>query len=136
MENTLMTTAQTAYNDYTQAFVGMYLSALHQWKSSYERASRLQSYEERQVSPEVIPSPAARSTPKNYYVQGYRRAIENNMSLCRFFERRWYSYTGLPERVAALKSPLDVFSLQAEFLSTVAEDYINEAARAMRVCLR
>ena len=128
-----MNTAQAMQQDYAQFVLRMYSEALQQTKKNCETAGQLV---QNMTAPDRAKPAVAEPSrgPENPGAQYFRRAVEGQMSLCRFFEQRWSNYMGVPDAIASCKSPFDVLPLQASFVKQLIDDYANEGARIMQGC--
>jgi hypothetical protein len=131
MENA-MSTPQVAQQDYAHLALRMYCDALQQWKKTYESAIERSKNSAIPGKTDIPTSERANTTSQNFGVQFFRRTIEGQMGLCRFFENRWSNYMNLPDAFSTCKSPLDMLPLQASFVKQLVEDYANEGARVMQ----
>ena len=61
----------------------------------------------------------------------FRRAIEEQIELCRFFGRRWEQYLNLPSDVSRCRSVLDLAQVQSTFLTKML---LTMASRAGGFC--
>jgi hypothetical protein len=127
-----MPTPHAAQQDYAHLALNMYLDALQQWKKTYERAAERNKNLAIPDKTENSTSEPVYTTSKNFGAQFFRRAIEGQMGVCRFFENRLSNYMMLPDAFFACKSPLDTLPLQASFVKQLIEDYANEGARMMQ----
>ncbi len=57
----------------------------------------------------------------------FRRMVQEQMELCRFFERRWEQYLTLPAEISRCRSPVELAQLQFAFLTRMAADYALES---------
>jgi hypothetical protein len=62
----------------------------------------------------------------------FRRAIEEQIELCRFFGRRWEQYLNLPSDVSRCRSMRDLAQVQSTFLTKMAADYGIEGRRLLQ----
>jgi hypothetical protein len=59
----------------------------------------------------------------------FKRFVENQMELCRFFGARWEQYLKLPEQLSKCRSVTEFGSMQAQFMSQFASDYMHETEK-------
>ena len=127
-----MSTPQAAQQDYAHLALKMYCDALEQWKKTYEGAIERSKNPAIPGKTEISTSERANTTLQNFGAQFFRRVIESQMGVCRFFENRLSNYMTLPGALSACRSPLDTLPLQASFVKQLVEDYANEGARMMQ----
>jgi hypothetical protein len=118
--------------DYAQFVLKVYSETLQQMKKNCETAGQLVQNMAAPERAKPAPVESPRTAAQNPATQFFRRVVESQMSLCRFFEHRWSNYTALPDAIASCKSPLDVLPLQASFLKQFANDYANQGAQMMQ----
>jgi len=53
----------------------------------------------------------------------YRRIVEEQIELHRFFGKRWAQYLSLPADISRCRSAADIAQLQLSFLTRMAADY-------------
>jgi hypothetical protein len=59
----------------------------------------------------------------------FKRFVEQQIELCRFFGKRWELYLKLPEQFSNCKTPADAAQLQMAFLNQMATEYAKEGSR-------
>ncbi len=59
----------------------------------------------------------------------FKRFVENQVEICRFFAARWEQYLKLPEQLTQCRSLTEVGNMQAQFLSQFANDYMHETGK-------
>ncbi len=59
----------------------------------------------------------------------FKRLIEHQIEICRFFGKRWEEYLTLPQRLHQCKSLSDVGQMQMAFMTKMMGDYAQEAKR-------
>ncbi len=115
--------------DFGPAFK-MYMENLEKWRKTYEQMAQ---------APRAESGYAAEALSGNYdKAMGqwqktgeelFRRLVEQQIEMCRFFERRWEQYLGLPEQLAQCKSPLECSQVQLAFMNQLANDYAHESGK-------
>jgi hypothetical protein len=131
MEDAMQVQQQTQ-NDLTQSMLGMYFETLNRWNKAYDAASRATQERKAPSRMQEQTIDVLREQSQNYAVQCFRRIVENQIGICRFFENRWANYLTLPEMISSCKSPFDLMPLQASFLKQLFVDYTNESVRVMQ----
>jgi len=124
-----MVTQPLSQSDFDpSSMVKLYLGALESWKKNYENLVSSMA--------EASPLPAASSTEhsaaangQDVAVQLFQKAVEAEMELCRFYEKRWSQYLKLPQAMANCKSPMELAELQNSFCSKFTADYVDEGSR-------
>jgi hypothetical protein len=127
-----MSTAQAVLQDYTHLVLKTYMDTMQQWKRTYESAIEGDKNLSISGRTKISTFEPTYTTSQNFGVQFFRRMIEGQMGLCRFFENRWSNYMILPDAVSGCKSPLDLLPLQASFVKQFIEDYAHEGTRMMQ----
>ncbi len=110
----------------TSSVMDIYLASVEAWKKNMDAFAEASASQLKQRS--VGPSPAAEmvKTPAQLQKTGgdlFRRVIEEQMELCRFFGRRWEQYLSLPADISRCHSPAEIAQLQLSFLTKMAADY-------------
>jgi hypothetical protein len=108
----------------------LYCDAMQQWKKTYENTGQVEEIRSLPAKPFGAAAEAS-SAAQNFALQIFRRAVEGQVDLWRFFERRWTAYRDIPDAVMGCRTPLDLLPLQASFVKQAAEDYANQAARIL-----
>jgi hypothetical protein len=134
MEDAMQAQQQT--QDYTQFMLGMYFDTLNRWNKAYDSASRAAQEQKVPSRMQEQTMDVLREPSRNFAVQCFRRFVENQIGLCRFYEHRWSNYLDLPETISSCKSPFDLMPLQASFLKQLFVDYTNESVRVMQSFLQ
>jgi hypothetical protein len=55
----------------------------------------------------------------------FKRFVQNQIEICRFFGNRWEQYLKLPDQVSTCRSIKELGNVQAAFLNQVANDYVR-----------
>ncbi len=128
-------TAQSSPFDVSAA-MQICMQSVEFWKKNYENlvknAKDMQgSY--RMNGPSVQPAGPGASTSDAALLEWqqsggalFKRFVQNQIRLCRFFGNRWEHYLTLPEQLSQCRSLTDLGNLQASFLSQFAKDYMHE----------
>ncbi len=125
-----MQAALATKRDYAQLMLWLYCDTMQQWKKTHENTRPVVEYRNLPAKPFGAAAEVSAAT-QNIALQIFRRAVESQVDLWRFFERRWTAYRGIPDAVMGCRTPADLLPLRASFLKQAAEDYANEAARIM-----
>jgi hypothetical protein len=56
----------------------------------------------------------------------FKRFVENQVEICRFFGVRWEQYLKLPEQLSHVHSLTELGAIQSQFMSQFANDYMHE----------
>jgi hypothetical protein len=59
----------------------------------------------------------------------FKRFVENQVEICRFFAARWEQYLKLSDQVSHARSVTDLGNIQSQFLSQFANDYMHETEK-------
>jgi hypothetical protein len=59
----------------------------------------------------------------------FKRFVENQVELCRFFGARWEQYLKLSEKVSHARSATELGNIQSQFMSQFADDYMHETEK-------
>ncbi|KAI94439.1 hypothetical protein T281_10960 [Rhodomicrobium udaipurense JA643] len=59
----------------------------------------------------------------------FKRLVQNQVELCRFFGSRWEQYLSLPDQVAQCRTVAEFGNLQQSFLTRFASDYMQEGEK-------
>ncbi len=109
----------------------MYLDSVEAWKKNYEALT---------MNQKGIPNIYSMDGAKNPYESGlpawnktgeefFKRFVEQQIELCRFFASRWEQYLRLSEQLSQCQSPADYGQVQAAFMNQAANDYMHEAGK-------
>ncbi|NJM36110.1 MAG: hypothetical protein HC850_17065 [Rhodomicrobium sp.] len=121
---------QTAQrHDFGPAF-RMYMENLENWRKNYEKLAQTP------VAPSASPpdhmSESYEQAMTQWQKSGeemFRRFVEQQVEICRFFGKRWEQYLGLPEKFANCRSPADLSQVHMAFMGQMASDYMAESGR-------
>jgi hypothetical protein len=109
----------------------MYLDSVEAWKKNYEAftmnpkgVQSIYSLDSAKTSYEP-PFPGWHKTGEEFF----KRFVEQQIELCRFFASRWEQYLKLSDQLAQCHSPADFGQVQAAFMNQAANDYMHEAAK-------
>lgn len=118
--------------DFGPAFK-MYMENLEKWRKSYEQlaqVSRVQpAYTAEAVSPNYDKAVGQWQKTGEELV---RRFVEQQIELCRFFEKRWEQYLSLSDQLAQCRSAIDYSQAQLAFMNQLASDYARESGKFMQ----
>lgn len=115
--------------DFGPAF-RMYMDNLESWRKNYEKLAHTAATQT--VSP---PEPLGENYAEamtQWQKSGeelFRRFIEQQVEICRFFGKRWEQYLNLPEQFANCHSAADLSKVQMAFMGQMATDYTIESGR-------
>lgn len=118
---------QRAEYDFAPA-LRMYLDNIENWRKHYEKLTQTQ------VVPDPVSS-AYEQTVAQWQKNGqevFKRFVEQQIELCRFFGRRWESYLELPEQLARCRTPADLGQAQLAFVNQLAAEYAQESGKLMQ----
>jgi len=110
----------------TSSVMDMYLASVDAWKKNLDAFAEASRPQQKQRS--ELPAPAAAMEKTSVQIQKtsenmFRRVIEEQIELCRFFGKRWEQYLSLPADMSRCHSPADIAQLQLSFLTRMAADY-------------
>lgn len=116
----------------TSSVMDMYLASVNAWKKNLDAFSEASGSQVKQRND--MPSPAAEMEKTSAQLQRtgeniFRHVIEEQIELCRFFEKRWEQYLSLPADISRCHSPTDIAQLQLSYLTRMAADYGTEGRR-------
>ncbi len=125
-------TESTVQSDFAP-FFNLYVQAMEGWKQNYETFAKLAS----------APGAANKASASAFGQKpwgawrellraSFRRYVEVQIELCRFYESRWRDYLRLAEMLAASRSPSDVEASEASFVKQAMTDYANESRKLMQ----
>ncbi len=124
MDHVQQTLAQPRFD--TSSVMDMYVASVDAWKKNLDAFAEASGSQVKQRND--MPSQAAEMEKTSAQLQRtgeniFRRAIEEQMELCRFFGKRWEQYLSLPADISRCHSPTDIAQLQLSFLTRMAADY-------------
>ncbi len=118
----------------------MYTESVEAWKKSYETLAK--SAKEMQSAYGADADKAAQAADggasaidaavlnwQKSSEELFKRFVENQVEICRFFGNRWEQYLKLPDQVSHCRSITDLGNVQAQFLSQFANDYMHESEK-------
>jgi hypothetical protein len=109
----------------------IYMDSFEAWKHSYDAltagAKEYQGHTAHSSSASGTAYDAAFANWQKTGEEVFKRFVEQQIELCRFFGRRWENYLKLPDKLAHCQTPAELGQLQAAFLSQFASDYMQEA---------
>lgn len=108
----------------------MYLDSMEAWKKNYEAISGTGKINNQTYSEPA--KPAYDSAVANWQKSGeeaFKRFIDQQVELCRFFASRWEQYLKLPAQFAHCQTPAEAAQIQVSFLSQFAADYMQETGK-------
>ncbi len=112
----------------------MYLDSMEAWKKNYDSLNANGKTAQPAYSPEDA-KVAYDSALANWHKSGeevYKRFVEQQIEICRFFAARWEQYLKLPGQLAHCQTPADLQQVQTNFLSQFANDYVRETGKLSR----
>jgi hypothetical protein len=130
MESTQQTPSQLQFG--AGPVLDMYFASMNAWKKNCD--AFVQASRERQVVPNVAQNPPAAyentsAQPQKAGEDIFRRFVEHQIELCRFFGKRWEQYLNLPSDLSRCQSAADFAQVQSAFLTKMAADYGIEGRR-------
>ena len=130
MENAQQTVSQTPLDP--GAVLGMYLGLIEAWKKNCDAFIQASRPQQGQATGSLNPDAAFENMPAQLQKSGehiFRRTVELQIELCRFFGKRWEQYLDLPSDISHCHSAADNARVQVAFLSKMATDYGIEGRR-------
>ncbi|MFZ0571599.1 MAG: hypothetical protein WAM63_14085 [Rhodomicrobium sp.] len=127
MSQTQQTPTQPRFE--TSTVMDMYMASVEAWKKNMDALAEASESQLKQRSLSSSPSADLEKTSVQLQKTGeniFRRAIEEQMELCRFFGKRWEQYLSLPANISRCRSPAEIAQLQLSFLTKMASDYGTE----------
>ncbi len=109
----------------------MYLDSIETWKKNYEKFAQAMPALQSSGAHDPV-SPTFDQAMANWQKAGeevFKRFIEQQIELCRFFGKRWELYLKLPEQFSSCKTPADVAQMQMTFFNQMAAEYAQEGSR-------
>jgi hypothetical protein len=134
----------------TMPILKLYQESIEAWTRNYEQM--LKSLQEMQASQVEQMNTASASQPVqtaqkaisdgaahaydnalvNWQRSGddiFRRFVNQQVELCRFFGSRWQQYLSLPDQLSHCRTAADVSHVHAAFISRCASDYMHETGK-------
>jgi len=109
----------------------IYLDSVEAWRKGYEQLTMNWSGSE--------PAYSVHDTKHTYESavanwnkpaeEMFKRFVEQQIEICRFFANRWEQYLQLPDQIAHCHSPAELGQVQATFLNRAASDYMHETGK-------
>ena len=59
----------------------------------------------------------------------FKRFVQNQIEICRFFGHRWEQYLALPDQFSQCRTVTELGNAQTAFLKQLASDYMHETGR-------
>lgn len=109
----------------------MYLDNVESWRKNCEKLFANASATTAKSGAELI-SPNYDQTMAGLQQAGgdaFKRFVEQQIELCRFFAKRWELYRELPEKMARCKTPVELAQIQFDFLNRMGAEYLQESAK-------
>ena len=106
--------------------LNLYRDSLVEWQRSYNSFFCLSNQQQERTSGSTKPHIAFDSAAgqlQNVGEMVFRRFVEGQIELCRFYAKRWEQYLDLPSDLSRCQSAVDLAQLQAAFLTKMAADY-------------
>jgi hypothetical protein len=115
----------------------MYIDSMENWKRTYENLARSTNCNQGSFARDSIAAyDKADTTPALDWQKSaeelFRRFVEQQIGLCRFFGHRWEEYLRLYDQVTRCRSASEFGQIQTAFLTGLAADYANESAKLMQ----
>jgi hypothetical protein len=112
----------------------MYMDSMESWKENYEKllqTSNASSSVQRQDL--VVPDhKQAMSAWQKGGEELFKRFVEEQIEICRFYAKRWENYLRLPEQLERSRTPAETAQLQFDFFTRMAAEYAQENAKLMQ----
>jgi hypothetical protein len=128
MGNAQQTPSQTRLDP--DSVLGMYLASIDAWKKDCDAFVQASRGQQGQPSATLNRGVAYENTSAQLQKTGedfFRRFVELQIEICRFFGKRWEQYLDLPSDITHCQSAADIAQLQSAFLTKMAADYGIEA---------
>ncbi|MGO9472204.1 MAG: hypothetical protein ACLPWS_02075 [Rhodomicrobium sp.] len=109
----------------------MYVDSMEAWKKNYETLAGNGTHSAPSYSTDVTKT-AYDSALTNWQKSGeevFKRFVEQQIDICRFFAGRWEQYLKLPDQLAHCHTPAEIGQVQAAFLSQFASEYMHESSK-------
>jgi len=130
----------------TSPVLKMYMDSIELWKKNYENftksAKEMQSAFGANGSGASLTGQAGQATESaasaadavllNWQKSAeelFKRFVQNQIEICRFFGTRWEQYLKLPDQVSHCRSITELGNIQAAFMSQFATDYMHETEK-------
>jgi predicted DNA-binding helix-hairpin-helix protein len=118
----------------------MYMESIETWRKNYENfaksAKEMQTAygaETGQATQRVEGAASAMDAALLNWQKSseelFKRFVENQVEICRFFGNRWEQYLKLQGQVSHCRSLTELGNVQAQFLSQFANDYMHETEK-------
>jgi len=130
MENTQQALSQPRFNPLP--VVDMCLASFDAWKKNYDAFVQASGGQKGQPSAALNPAAVYENTSAQLQKTGedfFRRFVELQIEICRFFGKRWEQYLDLPSDISHCQSAVDIAQLQSAFLTKMAAGYGVEDRR-------
>ncbi len=109
----------------------LYLDSIEAWKKNYDKFAQSMPMQQMPAANDAFASTFDQAMA-NWQKTGeevFKRFVEQQIELCRFFGKRWEQYLKLPEQFSNCKTPADAAQLQMAFLNQMATEYAKEGSR-------
>ncbi len=134
MENVHQTLSQPGFNPVP--ILDMYLTSLDAWKKNYDALVQAPRVQQGQPGGALNPGAAYENTSAQWQKNDFfRRFVEQQIKICRFFGKRWEQYLDLPSDLSRCQSPADFAQVQLAFLTKMAADYGTECRHLTQALL-
>ncbi len=130
MENARQAQPQSDFD--AGPLLNMYLSSIDSWKKNYDALVPINDGRSGQTkgSGQLTSSfDDALIAWQKTGAEFFRRTVEQQIELCRFFGKRWEQYLELPSGLSHCQCGVDIAQLQVAFLTKMAADYGTEGQR-------
>ncbi len=130
MENMQQTQSQPRFG--TDPVLDMYLASIDAWKKNYDAFVQAPREQQGQPGGALSPGAAYENTSAQLQKTGddfFRRFVEQQIEICRFFGKRWEQYLNIPSDLSRCRSAADFALVQSAFLTKMAADYNVEGRR-------
>jgi hypothetical protein len=126
--------SQQSYAFSMAPIMKMYMDSFEAWKHNYDAfTAGAKDYTGQHTSySSNTAKPAFDTAFTGWQKSGeelFRRFVEHQIELCRFFASRWENYLKLPDQLAHCQSPAEMGQVQAAFFTQFASDYMQEASK-------
>jgi hypothetical protein len=109
----------------------MYMDSMEAWKKNYETLAGNGTHVAPFYSTDVAKT-AYDFALVNWQKSGeevFKRFVEQQIEICRFFAGRWEQYLKLPDQLAHCQTPAEIGQVQVALLGQFASDYMRESSK-------
>lgn len=125
--------SQPALNMDVAPALKLYLESIESWKENY-----MKLLESANFQPAKSQNPVAEnynqtlSDWQSVCGEMYKRFVDDQVELCRFFSHRWAGYRDLPQQVSDCRNPTELAQLQIDFMTRMMTEYTRESMKLIQ----